>query len=54
MSNKSVSDRMAKVERRYGKTLGASSGAHGATKWKVRPSGNPIKKKVGVKATKKV
>jgi hypothetical protein len=44
----------AKVEKRLGATTGASKGNHAATKWKVRPSGtNPLKKRVGIKATKK-
>ncbi len=49
-----IRDKMKVVEDRYGKTTGASKGNHAPTKWKVRPSGtNPLKKKVGIKATKK-
>jgi len=47
--------KMARVEAKYGKTLGASKGKHAPTKWKVKPSGtNPLKGKVGIKATKKI
>ena len=44
-------DRMAKVAARYGKTLGASKGSKPAPKVKIKPTGNPLKGKVGVKAT---
>jgi hypothetical protein len=44
----------SKVEKRLGGTTGASKGNHAPTKWKVKPSGtNPLKKRVGIKATKK-
>ncbi len=49
-----IRSKAAMVEAKYGKTLGASKGNHAATKWKVKPSGtNPLKKRVGIKATKK-
>lgn len=50
MTRKSpVSDRAAKVEARYGKTLGASKGSRPAPSPKVKPTGSP--KKPGVKVT---
>lgn len=51
MKHSSVSDRMAKVEARYGKTTGASSGSKPAPAAKVKPILS--KNKVGVKITKK-
>jgi hypothetical protein len=48
---KTTDNRMAKVEARYGKTLGASKGSKPAPPVKVKPTGNPLKGKVGVKAT---
>jgi len=46
-------DKMATVQSRYGKTTGASKGSSPAPKAKVKPTGNPLKGKVGVKITKK-
>lgn len=43
---------MAKVEARHGATLGDSKGkAPVSAKPKIKPTGNPLKGKVGVKAT---
>jgi hypothetical protein len=48
--NTTRSDQAAMVEKRYGKTLGASKGNTVKPKVKVTPSGtNPLKKKIGVK-----
>lgn len=48
------SEKAKMVEKRLGATTGASKGNHAPTKWKVKPSGtNPLKGKVGIKATKK-
>jgi hypothetical protein len=46
-------DKAAAVDGRYGKTLGASKGkAPVSAKPKIKASGtNPLKKKIGVKAT---
>lgn len=45
-----VQSRMAAVEKRLGKTTGASKGSKPPPKPKITPSGtNPLKKKVGVK-----
>lgn len=52
MKKSPVSDRMAKVENRLGKTTGASKGAATA-KTTVRPTGNPLKGNIGVKVTRK-
>lgn len=41
----------ARVEAKYGKTLGASKGKPAPTKWKVKPTGGL--KNPGIKATKK-
>jgi hypothetical protein len=48
-----VMRKAAMVEARYGKTLGASKGkAPVSSKPKIKSSGtNPLKKKVGIKAT---
>lgn len=49
-----ISEKAAFVDRRLGKTTGASKGVHAPTEWKVKPTGtNPLKGKVGIKATKK-
>ena len=48
-----MSDKMKSVENRYGKTLGASKGSKPAPKAKWKPTGNPLKGKVGVRVTKK-
>lgn len=53
MAKSPVSDRMAAVENRYGKTLGASKGSPAPTKVKVKPTGSPLKDKIGFKITKK-
>lgn len=42
------------VEDRYGKTTGASKGIPAPSNWKVKPTGNPTKGTVGIKATKKL
>lgn len=52
MKKSPVSDRMAKVESRLGKTTGASKGG-APPKTTVRPTGNPLKGNIGVKITKK-
>ena len=45
-------DKMAAAEKRLGKTTGASKGKAPIPKVKIKPSGtNPLKKKIGVKAT---
>lgn len=44
----------AKVANRLGKTTGASKGSPAPSKWKVKPTGNPLKGKFGIKATKKL
>jgi hypothetical protein len=51
MKKSPVADRMAKVESRYGKTTGASKGSAPAPKVKIKPTGNPLKGKAGIKAT---
>jgi len=48
-----VQSRMKSAEARYGKTLGASKGSPAPTKVKVKPTGNPLKGKIGIKVTKK-
>lgn len=48
-----VSSRMKSVEDRYGKTLGASKGSPAPTKVKVKPTGSPLKGKIGIKVTEK-
>ncbi len=52
----SVSDKMKLVEKRLGGTTGASKGkAPVSAKPKIKASGtNPLKKKIGIKATWKV
>ena len=48
----STSDKMKTVEKRLGATTGASKGKAPLPKVKIKPSGtNPLKKKIGVKAT---
>ena len=42
-------DKMATVQSRYGKTLGASKGSPAPTKVKVKPTGSPLKGKIGIK-----
>ena len=44
-------DNAKAMENRYGNTLGASKGSKPAPPAKVRPSGNPLKGKIGVKVT---
>lgn len=52
--NPTIRDMAKIVDDRLGRTTGASKGNHALTKWKVKPSGtNPLKGKVGIKATKK-
>ena len=47
-----VQSRMSAVEKRLGATTGVSKGKAPLPKVKVKPSGtNPLKKKIGVKAT---
>lgn len=46
-------DKMATVQSRYGKTTGASKGSSPAPKAKVKPTGSPLKGKIGIKITKK-
>ena len=46
-------DKAKTVEDRYGKTTGASKGSPTPSGWKVKPTGNPTKGTVGIKATKK-
>lgn len=46
-------DKAKTADDRYGKTLGASKGSPAPSKWKVKPTGNPIKGNAGIKATKK-
>ncbi len=46
-------DKMKVVEDRYGKTTGASKGSKPTPPMKVKPTGNPLKGKIGFKATKK-
>jgi hypothetical protein len=48
-----VSSRAKAVEDRLGKTTGASKGSKPAPKAKIRPTGNPLKGKIGIKWTKK-
>ena len=48
-----MKDKAAMVESRYGKTLGASKGSPAPTKVKVKPTGSPLKGKIGIKVTKK-
>lgn len=50
-SKNTVSSRMTAVENRLGKTTGASKGSKPAPPVKVKPTGNPLKGKIGVKAT---
>lgn len=47
----SVSDRFAKVEKRLGKTTGASKGTKPTPDWKIKPKLG--KDSIGFKATKK-
>lgn len=47
-------DKAKTVEDRYGKTTGASKGSPTPSGWKVKPTGNPTKGTVGIKATKKL
>jgi len=49
-----VQSRMKTVEARYGNTLGASKGSPAPTKGKVKPTGNPLKGKIGIKWSKKI
>jgi hypothetical protein len=42
-----MADKMASVEDRYGKTLGASKGYTPPPKAKIKPKGNPLKGKIG-------
>ena len=52
MKKSPVADRMAKVNARYGQTTGVSKGAAPVTaKPKIKPTGNPLKGKIGAKAT---
>ena len=44
-----MKDKAAMVESRYGKTLGASKGSPAPTKVKVKPTGSPLKGKIGIK-----
>lgn len=53
MKKSSVSERMAMAEKRLGKDYGKGSGKKIAPKVKIKPTGNPLKGKVGVKATVK-
>lgn len=48
-----MNDKMKAVENRLGKTTGASKGYTPPPKAKIRPTGNPLKGKIGVKVTKK-
>lgn len=48
-----MSDKMATVQSRYGNALGASKGSPAPTKVKVKPTGSPLKGKIGIKVTKK-
>ena len=48
----STGDKMKTVEKRLGATTGVSKGKAPLPKVKIKPSGtNPLKKKIGVKAT---
>jgi hypothetical protein len=51
--NKSVEDRYAKAARRGYDTGKQSTGSKPAPKAKIRPTGNPLKGKIGIKWTKK-
>ncbi len=53
MAKSPVSERMAMAEKRLGKNYGAGNGSKRAPKAKIKPTGNPLKGKVGVKWTKK-
>ena len=44
-----MKDKAAMVESRYGKTIGASKGSPAPTKVKVKPTGSPLKGKIGIK-----
>jgi len=48
-----LTDKMAVADALLGKHTGASKGSSPAPKAKVKPTGNPLKGKVGVKITKK-
>ena len=48
-----MKDKMSVAESRYGKTLDTSKGSPAPTKVKVKPTGSPLKGKIGIKVTKK-
>ena len=50
---RTMKDKMSVAESRYGKTLGASKGSPAPTKVKVKPTGSPLKGKIGINVTKK-
>lgn len=48
-----ISEKAAMVEKRLGAKTGENSGRKPAPPVKVKPTGNPLKGKIGVKITKK-
>lgn len=49
-----MADKMAVADALLGKHTGASKGSPTPSGWKVKPTGNPTKGTVGIKATKKL